>query len=117
MKCLLLVVVWGIENNKLPNSKPHGPVKCCFPAEIILQKKSLKHQFPSLLWTPLHQQLLPVLGFQCVSSVVPVLWEECRLRVLAPGNVWLDQPVANTLGSLAKVGVRSLILIYLEVAV
>lgn len=38
MKCLPLVVVWGIENNKLANSKPHGPVKCCFPAEIILQK-------------------------------------------------------------------------------
>lgn len=33
-----------------------------------------------------------------------VLWEECSLRVVACGNVWLDQPAANTRGNLAKGG-------------
>lgn len=33
-----------------------------------------------------------------------MLWEEHGFRVLACGNVWLDQPVANTCGNLAESG-------------
>lgn len=48
---------------------------------------------------------------------MPVLWEECRLRVLACGMFGWISLWPTLVGVWPRVGVRSLILIYLEVAV
>lgn len=110
MKCLPLVVVWGIENNKLANSKPHGPVKCCFPAEIILQK-NLKNISPLHFYRPHFNRPFCLCSVFSLWAAVPV----GRVQAERAGT-WECLAGSALVGMWPRVGVRSLILIYLEVA-